>query len=128
MKSQTACLCLSFLALSACTTAPPASAPQSDVLTGTWKVDLRAKPSAPAYFQSFSVTRVVGNTFEGSFYNTPITEGRINTSWGAVRIAFVTADGSGTYHHSAVLTGAKLEGLTNATTRGFLAYWSAVKE
>jgi hypothetical protein len=41
--------------------------------------------------------------------------------------AFVTADGSGPYNHSAVLWDGRLEGLTNSTGRDFLSYWSAVK-
>ena len=68
-----------------------------------------------------------GNSFEGTFYRAPVTQARINTDRGAVRIAFVTADGSGPYNHSAVLRDGRLEGLTNSTGRDFLSYWSAVK-
>jgi len=97
-------------------------------LLGTWKVDLRPTPGAPPYFQEFVVTRVLdGKSFEGTFYGTPVTQARINTDWGAVRIAFVTADGSGPYYHSAVLRDGRLEGLTNSSGRDFLSYWSAVK-
>jgi hypothetical protein len=100
----------------------------SDLL-GTWKVDLRPTPDAASYFQEFVVTKVnPNNSFEGTFYGTPITQGRINTTWGAVRIAFVTADQSGPYNHSAVLKEGRMEGLTNSTGREFLAYWSAVKQ
>ncbi|MBC3882794.1 hypothetical protein H8K35_15220 [Undibacterium sp. LX40W] len=100
----------------------------SEVL-GTWKVDLRPTPDAAPYFQEFVVTKInPNNTFEGTFYGAPITQGRINTTWGAVRIAFVTADQSGPYNHSAVLKGGHMEGLTNSTGREFLAYWSAVKQ
>jgi hypothetical protein len=91
-------------------------------------VDLRPDPAAEGYYQQFVVTAVQGKTFSGTFYGTPISQARINTDWGAVRIAFVTADGSGAYNHSAVLTGDKLEGLTNSTGRDFLSYWSATKE
>ena len=55
-------------------------------------------------------------------------QARINSIWGKLRIAFVTRDGSGPYNHSAVLEGARLEGLTNSTGRDFLAYWSAEKK
>jgi hypothetical protein len=117
-----------LLAAAACSSvAPPAAKVNAQNLLGTWTVDLRPLPSAPAYLKSFVVTSVSGNSFEGSFYDTPISNGRINTDWGTVRIAFVTADGSGPYNHSAVLVGQRLEGLTNSTGRGFLAYWSAVK-
>ena len=96
-------------------------------LVGTWKVDLRPVPTAPDYFQQFVVSSVQGKTFTGTFYGTPIEQARINTDWGAVRIAFVTADQSGPYNHSATLVGNRLEGLTNSTGRNFLSYWSATK-
>jgi hypothetical protein len=97
-------------------------------LIGAWKVDLRPGPSAPPYFQEFVVSSVKGKTFTGTFYGAPIEQARINTDWGAVRIAFVTSDQSGPYNHSAVLTGSRLEGLTNSTGRDFLSYWSAAKQ
>jgi len=130
MNIQTLSITLLALGAAACSTAPPrAPSPPADasVLLGTWAVDLRPRPDAPAYLKALVVSSVSGKTFQGHFYDTPITDGRINTDWGTVRIAFVTADGSGSYHHSAVLAGGRLDGLTNATTRGFLAYWSAVK-
>lgn len=112
-------------------TLAPATAtatPGATVLLGTWKVDLRPSPEAEPYFQDFVVSSVrPNNTFEGMFYGTPISEARINTAWGTVRIAFVTADPSGPYHHTAVLQGGRLEGLTHSTGRDFLSYWSAVK-
>lgn len=104
------------------------AAPSASELLGAWKVDLRPSPDAAPYFQEFVVSKVnPDNTFEATFYGTPVSQARINTQWGAVRIAFVTADQSGPYNHSAVLRGSTLEGLTNATGRGFLSYWSATK-
>jgi len=70
---------------------------------------------------------VEGKRFEGTFYGSPISQGRINADWGTIRIAFVTEDGSGPYNHSAVLAEGRLEGLTNSTGRDFLSYWSATK-
>jgi hypothetical protein len=35
------------------------------------------------------MTSVARKTFAGTFYGTPVTQARINTDWGAVRIAFV---------------------------------------
>ena len=104
------------------------AAPAASQLLGTWKVDLRPTPDAAPYFQTFVVSKVnPDNSFEATFYGAPVSQARINTQWGAVHIAFVTADQSGPYNHSAVLRGGKLEGLTNATGRGFLSYWSATK-
>lgn len=108
-------------------TRAPLGPEAAQALIGTWQVDLRPTPDADPYIQEFVVTAVDGTTFTGSFYGTPLTQGRINTAWGAVRIAFVTADNSGPYNHAAVLVGAQLEGLTNSTGRDFLAYWSATK-
>lgn len=106
---------------------PAASTVSADVLVGTWIVDLRPTPTAKPYYKEFVVTSVEGNTFSGTFYDTPVSEARVNTDWAKLRIAFVTVDGSGAYHHSAVLEGDRLEGVSNSTGRGFLAYWSAEK-
>lgn len=122
-----ACLLACSLLLGACAAPPIPPQPQPQQLAGPWKVDLRPQPGAEAYFQEFVVTAVKDKTFEGTFYGSPIRQGRINSDWGALRIAFVTADGSGEYHHSAVLQQGRLEGLTNSTGRDFLAYWSAVR-
>ncbi len=107
---------------------PPKAPLAPPSLVGTWKVDLRPTPDAAEYFQQFVVTSVDGKRFEGTFYGTPLTQGRINTDWGTIRIAFVTEDGSGPYNHSAVLTNGRLEGLSNSTGRDFLSYWSATKD
>ncbi len=108
--------------------APASTAVSAPSLVGTWKVDLRPTPDAAPSFQEFVVTSVNGNRFEGTFYGSPLRDGRINTDWGTVRIAFVTEDGSGPYNHSAVLAAGRLEGLTNSTGRDFLSYWSATKQ
>lgn len=115
-------------ALVACSTVQPPAKPQPLELVGTWKVDLRPTPDADPYFQEFVVSKVEGKAFSGTFYGAPISQGRLNTDWGTVRIAFVTADGSGPYNHSAVLSGGRLEGLTHSTGRDFLSYWSASKQ
>ena len=116
--------------LAACATAPVSKSAEVDatVLIGKWQVDLRPAPGDAAYFQEFVVTAVDGKTFQGTFYGSPVSEGRINTDWSAVRIAFVTGDRSGFYYHSAVLKDGRLEGLTNSTGRNFLSYWSAKKQ
>ncbi|MDJ0908400.1 MAG: hypothetical protein QNI99_04375 [Woeseiaceae bacterium] len=102
--------------------------PDAEALLGTWTVDLRPTPDSEPYYQEFVVSAVDGNSFTATFYGTPVSQARINTDWGKLRIAFVTADGSGDYNHSAVLEGDTLEGLSNSTGRDFLSYWSAVKE
>ena len=104
------------------------SGPGPEELVGSWEVDLRPTPDAEPYLQEFVVRSVEGNGFEGSFYGTPITEGRLNVDWGAVRFAFVTADGSGPYNHSGVLREGRLEGTTHSLGRDFLSYWTAERE
>ena len=126
----TTCLLLAFGLITSTAGAqnPTPSTPSAAVLVGTWKVDLRPTPDAAPYFQDLVVSKVsANNSFEGTFYGAPVAQARINVAWGTVRIAFVTADQSGPYNHSAVLQGGKLEGLTNSTGRDFLSYWSAAK-
>ncbi len=94
-------------------------------LVGSWRVDLRPRPDAPAYFQSFVVRSVEGSTFQGTFYGSELKNGRINTDWGAVRFAFTTEDVSGIYHHSGVLRDGAMEGTSHSLGRQFLAVWSA---
>lgn len=126
MRLATHLVCLALVA--GCATSHHDAKPvDSQQLLGTWKVDLRPKPGSAAYFQPFVVGSVSGKTFTGTFYGTPIEQARINTDWGAVRIAFVTSDQSGPYNHSATLVGNQLEGLTNSAGRDFLSYWSASK-
>ena len=126
MRMAVSLLSLALLAGCAATNRVAGPADAQD-LVGVWKVDLRPTPDAPEYFQQFVVSSVEGKTFSGTFYGAPVEQARINTDWGAVRIAFVTADQSGPYNHSATLVGDRLEGLTNSTGRNFLSYWSATK-
>lgn len=122
-------LAISFAAALVSAQKPSEPQPKAESLIGTWKVDLRPTPDSPPYFQEFVVRKVnLDKTFEGSFYGADVTQARINTAWGAVRIAFVTSDGTGPYNHSAVLRDGVLEGLSNSTGRGFLSYWSAVRK
>ena len=102
--------------------------PDPDNLVGTWTVDLRPTPDAEPYLQTFVVISVSEKGFEGEFYGTPIEEGRLNLDWGAVRFAFVTADGSGSYHHAGILRDGWLEGTTHSLGRDFLAYWTATRD
>lgn len=97
-------------------------------LIGTWKVDLRPTPKAPDYFKSFEVAKVDGNTFTGVFYGTEIQNGRINTDWETVYLAFTTEDNSGVYNHFAKLVGNRLEGASHSLGRKFLLPWRAEKE
>jgi hypothetical protein len=96
-------------------------------LVGTWTVDLRPTPDAEPYLKTFVVRSVADGRLEGTFYDTPIREGHLDTAWGAVRFAFVTEDGTGVYHTSGTLENGRLEGTTHSLGRGFLQVWSAVR-
>jgi hypothetical protein len=97
-------------------------------LVGTWKVDLRPNPEAPASYQQFEVKSIEGNGFTGTFYGSEIKEGRINRDWETVYFAFTTYDGSGPYHHAGKLVGERLEGTSNSVGRKFLGVWRAERE
>ncbi len=127
MRVATA-LALALLLTSCVTRGTSDHDPNASQLIGVWKVDLRPKPGAEAYYKEFIVTEVNGKTFSGTFYGSPVSQARINTDWHTIRIAFVTEDNSGPYHHSAVLSGEQLDGLSNSTGRNFLSYWSAKKQ
>lgn len=130
-STRTALTVLTFLiciGLQGCSSSASKVVIPEEALPGTWKVDLRPTPDAEPNFKEFVVTAVEGATFEGTFYDTPISEGRINSDWGKLRLAFVTADASGPYYHSATLEEGRLEGLSLSTGRGFLAYWTASKQ
>lgn len=122
-------LSLIALVLLAGCTAPSTHGGRADpqALVGTWQVDLRLRPADPPYTQALVVRSVDGRSFSGSFYGAPVEQARINTDWGALRLAFVTSDASGPYHHSAVLDGGRLQGMSNSTGRNFLSVWSATK-
>lgn len=97
-------------------------------LVGTWKVDLRPTPDAPAYFQTFEIKKVEGNTFTGTFYGTEIKNGRFNQDWETVYMAFTSEDNSGFYNHFAKLVGTRLEGASHSLGRNFLLPWRADRE
>jgi hypothetical protein len=117
-------LMLSVTAFKVKTNTTPVNA--SDLI-GIWQVDLRPTPDAAPYYQEFVVTAVNGNSFTGTFYNTEIKQGKINTDWGTVSFAFVTSDGSGAYNTSGQLKNGKLEGSTHSLGRDFLMPWRAEK-
>ena len=71
------------------------------------------------------VTAVDGQTLQGTFYGSPIENGRVNDAWDTVHLAFTTSDGSGTYHQTARLVGDRLEGTSHSLGRGFLLPWHA---
>lgn len=105
--------------------------PAPEALLGTWTVDLRPTPDAPAYLKKLVVTSVAGGKLEGNFYDgSPLQSGRLNVkSSPTVCFAFCTDPGEGAYFTSGRLVGPdQLEGMTLSTSRGFLLPWHAVRE
>lgn len=106
--------------------APPLSSdPQA--LVGTWSVDLRPTPDAPAYLQPMVLTAVDGDEIQGTFYGSPITQSEVNADWDGVRFAFTTSDGSAEYVTAGRLLDGVIEGTTYAPDRSLLQPWRAVR-
>lgn len=97
-------------------------------LLGTWVLDLRPSPEAPAYLKDFVVQAFTADALKGVFYDTPFNNGRIHTAWGKLYFAFTTADGSGTYYHSGYLEGGKLYGMSFSPARQFVLPWTGVRK
>ncbi|GAB3503562.1 hypothetical protein GCM10027341_32890 [Spirosoma knui] len=97
-------------------------------LIGTWEIDLRPSPDAPAYIKEFTVAGLSADSLRGVFYGTRFTNGRVNANWDKLYFAFTTADGSGTYYTSGYLSEGKLSGMTYAQGRGFIMPWFSVRK
>ncbi len=121
------CLCLH----SSLTLGVEPTAPAAEMLIGTWTVDLRPKPDAPAYLKKLVITSVVDGKLEGSFYDgSPLQFGKLNrTAKPALCFAFNTDPGEGAYCTSGrMIDQDHLEGMTLSTSRGFLLPWTAVRD
>ncbi len=92
-------------------------------LLGVWEVDLRYRPGAKDNWQQLVVADWQARALSGSFHGSPILRGHGNEVWGDLHLAVVTDDGAGEYVTSGVLDGERLDGLTYAVQRGFLAPW-----
>ncbi len=125
-----------FLALCLCLHASPTlggepAVPAAETLLGTWTVDLRPKPDAPAYLKKLVITSVVDGKLAGSFYDgSPLQFGKLNrTAKPALYFAFNTDPGEGVYCTSGrMIDHDHLEGMTLSTSRGFLLPWTAVRD
>lgn len=109
-------------------TSLPAKQTRIQDLIGTWEIDLRPSPDAPAYIKEFVVTGLTADSLRGVFYGTRFANGRINANWDRLYFAFTTADGSGTYFSSGYLSEGKLYGMTYSQGRGFIMPWFSVRK
>ncbi len=95
---------------------------------GKWKIDLRPTPDAQAYYQTFYITSVEENTFEGMFYGSAIKDAYINRNWEKQFFAFTTSDASNTYYHSGYFLDGKIYGISYCPNRSLTAPWTGVKK
>ncbi len=102
-----------------------------DPLIGTWMVDLRPGPDAPAYLRPMTIEAIddARGKLTGTFYRDDcrMEHGYVNVVWGAVHFGFVTADNSGRYVTQGVMRGDKVSGTTLAIEKGFLSVWEGVR-
>ncbi len=96
-------------------------------LAGRWTVDLATDPAKP-YTKPMVLALAKDGSVTGSFYVSPIQEGRWKTDRGRTCASFRTTDGAGPYHTSACLRGDVVEGQTWAEHRSFLFNWQAVRD
>ncbi|NNE03517.1 MAG: hypothetical protein HKN52_10160 [Eudoraea sp.] len=101
---------------------------RSAELVAAWTIDLRPTPSAPDYYQSFTVAEVSGNTFTGTFYGSAIENGYLNANWARLYFAFTTQDQNNAYYHSGYLENGQLYGISYCPGRNFTAPWFGTKK
>jgi hypothetical protein len=122
---------LLFLFVSFCTIIQPdVEKVDSNVLIGTWKLDMTPENPNDENFAMMRIKKVKDNTLKGTFYRegVEIRDGRINIQTGTIYGALVSGDNSGDYNTSFYFKDGKLYGSTHALERGFLAVWVATKE
>jgi len=115
------------LCLAAASPAASRAPIDESALVGAWRVDLTSQPGDAPYYSEMVVTTAAGGRITGTFYGSPMENGRVLRDWGTVRFAFVTRDGGGgVYNHSGELVdGRLLRGLSHALQRDFLSVWTA---
>ncbi len=116
-----------FILFAVCTTSYSIS-DDPNKLNGTWQVDLRPSPDSEPYYKDFEITLANDNSFNGKFYDTEFSGGRLNTSWNKISFGFSTNDISGTYFHSGYLNNDTLYGITYSEGRSFVMPWVAVRK
>ena len=109
---------------------PDTTTNPSDVLKGTWQIDLTPNDTTDSNFATMTDQNIDDSQFFGEFYRTgvAIQKGQLNISNGKVYGALISADGTGQYATSFHYDGAKLHGTTHALDREFLAVWTATKQ
>ena len=106
------------------------NAQDTDVLLGTWKLDMSPQDQSDSNFAMMEIKSVKGDQMKGTFYRegVKLRNGTINTSTGVIYGALISGDKSGAYNSTFFYKDGKLYGTTHAVDRGFLAIWTATKE
>lgn len=124
-------LCLTVLFVSSSLIAQEESLSKSvnkEDLLGEWTLDLRPTPQSEAYFQPFVVETIKDNSFQGTFYGSPVEGSLLNDNWEKLYFAFTTKDVNNEYYHSGYLLDGKLHGMTYCPNREFAAPWRGSKK
>ncbi|MCH9685719.1 MAG: hypothetical protein K0V04_30080 [Deltaproteobacteria bacterium] len=135
MSTPTALLPLALVFAACSSSGAPTQSPEpaeplevTDIV-GTWAIDLRQAPSDEAASTVLVIESVDDGVLAGSFYQSPVSQGRIKAIGGEVCFSFVTEDGSGPYLTAGRLgPDGGLKGMTNSTGRDFLNVWTGVRE
>jgi len=124
MKTLLMTTCLLFIVLGT------KAQESTDVLIGTWKLDMSPHIADDDNFAMMKITSVKDNELKGTFYRegVKLKEGQINTQRGIIYGALISGDNSGSYNTSFYFEDGKLYGSTHAIDRGFLAVWIAEKQ
>jgi putative oxidoreductase len=102
--------------------------PSTDALIGTWRIDLRPTLESPPNYIEMVIDSIEDGVPSGTFYSgSEITNARVTNTFGVVRFAFVTSDGSGLYHTSGELVNGNITGMTHAIERDFVMPWRGEK-
>ncbi len=102
----------------------------TDVLIGSWKLDMSPSDPNDDNFAMMQITSVKDNKLKGTFYRkgVKLKNGQINTQTNTIYGALMSGDNSGAYNTSFYYKDGKLYGTTHAVERGFLSVWIATKE
>ncbi|GAA4281049.1 hypothetical protein [Gaetbulibacter aestuarii] len=99
----------------------------ASTLIGEWIIDLRPTPDAEAYLKSFVIDSLVGKSFSGTFYGSPIENGLLNSDWESIFFAFTTQDNTYPYYHSGYVKDGRIYGISYCPGRGFTIPWNGDK-
>ncbi|WP_430412647.1 hypothetical protein [Kordia sp.] len=102
----------------------------TEVLVGTWKLDMSPQDTTDENFAMMKITKIKNDSFIGEFYRegVKIRNAQINTQLGIIYGALISGDGTGDYNTTFYYKGGVLHGSTHAISRNFLSVWTATKE